>query len=134
MTETRCTRQIVFDDLVCAQVLAESQLLSGVEEVDVGGGGPPVHAGTADNVLYLPDRGLQVLCDRFVPLEATPYPGALAYVQKASMSDGRGRYQGLLEVREADEDVCILSNIWSNNIYHWMEELFKVTVLEISGF
>jgi hypothetical protein len=93
MAGTLLTKTVSFDELVCAPLLRESRFLSNIEEVRIGDEGPPVHVARAEDVLYLPDRGLQIVRDRFVPLEATPYPGALAYVQKASVTDGKGRYE-----------------------------------------
>jgi capsular polysaccharide biosynthesis protein len=134
MAGTLLTKTVSFDELVCAPLLRESRFLSNIEEVRIGDEGPPVHVARAEDVLYLPDRGLQIVRDRFVPLEATPYPGALAYVQKASVTDGKGRYEHPVGCCEVDEQVCILANIWSYNLYHWIEELLKAIILETYGF
>ncbi len=134
MTGTLLTKTVSFDELICVSLLRESRFLSNIEEVRVGNEGPPVHVARAEDVLYLPDRRLQIVRDRFVPLEATPYQGALAFVQNASMTDGKGRYEHPVGCREVDEEVCILSNIWSYNLYHWIEELFKAIILETYGF
>ena len=133
MTGALVTKTVSFDELVCAPLLRESRFLSNIDEVRIGEG-PAVHVGRVEDVLYLPDRRLQIVRDRFVPLEATPYQGALAYVQTASMTDGKGRYEYPIGCREVDEEVCILANIWSYNLYHWIEELFKATILEAYGF
>ena len=133
MTGALVTKTVSFDELVCAPLLRESRFLSNIDKVRIGEG-PPVHVARAEDVLYLPDRRLQIVDDRFVPLEATPYQGALAYVQNASVTDGKGRYEHPIGCREVDEEVCILSNIWSYNLYHWIEELFKATILETYGF
>jgi hypothetical protein len=69
--------------------LREGRFLSKIEEVSIGDEGFPVHVARAENVLYLPDRGLQFVRDRFVPLETTPYPGSVAYVQKKSLTGVR---------------------------------------------
>src|SRR5437867_5641012 len=116
------TKTVGLDELVCAPLLREGRFLSKIEEVSIGEG-PPVHVARAEDVLYLPDRRLQIVRDRFVPLEATPYPGALAYVQNASMTDGKGRYEHPVGCREVDDEVCILANVWSYNLHHWIEEL-----------
>jgi capsular polysaccharide biosynthesis protein len=128
------TKTVNLDELVCAPLLREGRFLSKIEEVRIGDDGPPVHVARADDVLYLPDRRLQIVRDRFVPLEATPYPGSLAYEQNASLTDGKSRYEHPVEYREVDEEVCILANIWSHNLYHWIEELFKAIILETYGF
>ena len=124
MTGALVTKTVSFDELVCAPLLRESRFLSNIDEVRIGEG-PAVHVGKVEDVLYLPDRRLQIVRDRFVPLEATPYQGALAYVQTASMTDGKGRYEYPIGCREVDEEVCILANIWSYNPYHWIENCSK---------
>jgi hypothetical protein len=48
-------------ELVCAPLLQEGRFLSKIEEVSMGDGGPPVHVARAEDVLYLPDRGLQIV-------------------------------------------------------------------------
>jgi capsular polysaccharide biosynthesis protein len=133
MTGTLLTKTVSLDELVCAPLLRESRFLSNIEEVSIGDKGPPVHVARAEDVLYLPERGLQIVRDRFVPLEATPYPG-VAFVQNKSMTDGKGRYEHPIGCREVDDEVCILANIWSWNLYHWIEELFKTIILETYGF
>ena len=135
MADRLLTNTVRFDELVCAPLLREGRFLSKIEKVSIGDDeGAPVHVARAEDVLYLPDRGLQIVRDRFVPLEATPYPGALASVQKKSMTDGKGRYEHPIRCREVDDEVCILANIWSWNLYHWIEELFKTIILETYGF
>jgi capsular polysaccharide biosynthesis protein len=134
MTGTVLTKTVNLDELVCAPLLREGRFLSKIEEVSIGDEGFPVHVARAEDVLYLPDRRLQIVRDRFVPLEATPYPGALAYVQNASLTDGKGRYEHPIGCHEVDDEVCILANVWSYNVYHWIEELFKAIILETYGF
>jgi capsular polysaccharide biosynthesis protein len=50
------------------------------------------------------------------------------------MTDGKDRYEHPIGCREVDDEVCILANIWSWNLYHWIEELFKTIILETYGF
>jgi capsular polysaccharide biosynthesis protein len=88
-----------------------------------------------DDVLYLPQAGLQLAPGGVAPLEAVQDPWCLDF------ETGR-RFQGKLdalsspfEADELDGEACVLGNFYSRNFFHWIsEELVKVVLLERSGF
>ncbi len=123
------------DALVCRSVIAKlSQTAPGkLEEVLFDGGGR-VHVATVDDVLYLPELRLQVIEDAVVPEEAILDPWNLGFEQRNAWHGAGERYRSPFAVREANETVCILSNFYSYNFTHWLEELLKVTILERIGF
>jgi hypothetical protein len=89
---------------------------------------------TIDNVLYLPELRLQVLEDMVVPEEAVRDRRNFELEQRNRWHGGGGLLRTSFGVREVDETVCILSNLYSHNFTHWLEELLKVTILERAGY
>jgi hypothetical protein len=54
---------------------------------------------------------------------------------KENIRSGRATLSGPLDsVERVDDDVCILSNMYSHNFYHFVEELNKVIILERGNF
>jgi capsular polysaccharide biosynthesis protein len=122
-----------FDALVCRSVIKAPQAAPAqVEEVLFDGVGCAVT--TVDDVLYLPELRLQVIEDRVVPEEAIRDPRNFEFEQRNSWHGGGGRFRASFDVREVDETVCILSNLYTHNFTHWLEELLKVTILERAGY
>src|SRR5262245_29351704 len=99
--------------------------------------GNTAHVLSAENVLYIPELGLQILDGRFVPAEGIVDPGNLDYLQR-QWSDRRSgevaRFSSYFPTEYVAEDVCILSNVYSRNFSHFTEELFKVLILERAGY
>jgi hypothetical protein len=98
--------------------------------------GKTVHVAREHDVLYLPDLGLQVLHQRLVPSEGIRNPlnlwfQKLLIARKAVTPPAYA--SGEFEPAYVDEDVCILSNMYSGNFCHFTEELLKVIILERSG-
>ena len=108
---------------------------SRIAVVDFGqGGGKPVEIGAAGEMLYLPALHLQLWRDAIVPLEANFDPDAFDELQDNIASGGIRLIEPLDDCDEVDADICVLSNLYSNNFFHCFEELYKVMILERSGF
>ena len=121
------------DALVCRSVIDGAQAAPAqVDEVLFDGSAYSVT--TVDDVLYLPELRLQVIEDRVVPEEAIRDPWNFEFEQRNSWHGGGGRFRTSFDVREVDETVCILSNLYAHNFTHWLEELLKVTILERAGY
>lgn len=109
---------------------------SAIAEVDLAGAAAanPVEVALRQEILYLPALHLQVWRDRYIPLEANTDPSALQDL-KRWIDDGIASESARLDdLQEVSADVCILSNIYSHNFFHYLEELYKVVVLESVGF
>lgn len=92
-------------------------------------------AARLSGVLYLSELGLQVADGAIVPLEAVQDGWNLDFELKRDFQGRTGAYGTHFECSDRDEDVCILSNFFSRNFFHWVtEELPKVHLLERSGF
>jgi capsular polysaccharide biosynthesis protein len=128
---------IKLDDLVCRPILTEHDRIdpSSFRELSGAYGEAQIYCGRSVDVLYLPDLRLQIVSNSFVPEEAIATPWTLEF-EKNRRFQGKGvRYEQAFDVNEVDEDVCILSNLYSRNFFHWLtEELIKVVVLERAGF
>lgn len=93
------------------------------------------YAARVSDVLYLPELGLQLAGDLVVPLEAVQDGWNLDFELKREFQGRTGDYANSFECTYCDADVCILSNFFSRNFFHWVtEELPKVHMLERSGF
>lgn len=128
---------IDFGKLECVPVLGSGkQLASGLAK-DVVMPNPlgSMKMGTVRDVLYVPDLRLQLIDGRFVPQEAVPQPWTLQFEAARGFHGGIERYQTAFAVERSDERVCILSNFYSRNFFHWLtEEMVKAAVLEWQGF
>jgi hypothetical protein len=124
------------DQLACVSVLDELRRSSpsAIDEVDFGAGGRPVEVGLAADILYLPALHLQVWHDRIIPREANIDDDAFPELQENIRSGAVRVTERLNDVDEIEDQVCILSNLYSNNFFHFFEELYKVTILERNGF
>jgi capsular polysaccharide biosynthesis protein len=121
---------VVLDELVCEPLLdrlrAESP--SRIKRVEIGG--DRVEIARVPHMLYLPDRRLQIFRGCIVPREAVLDDEALP-----SLKENRATlHYRSSEFRYVDDEVCILSNVFSHVFYHWVEELYKVVILERCGF
>lgn len=90
-----------------------------------------------DDLVYLPERHLQVWRNYIIPTEADTDPDAVPMLFDAKQSGARAdiRMQKDLSVVAVEHrEVCVLSNLHSHNFYHFIEELYKVVVLERHGF
>ncbi len=132
----KIARDVALDRLVYHSVLDElrSSAPSRVVQVDFGPGNKPAEIGAAGEILYLPALHLQLWRDTVVPREANFDADAFDELQ-ANISSGTVQISELLDdIDEIDSEVCILSNLYSNNFFHFFEELYKVTILERGGF
>lgn len=99
--------------------------------------GTTAHVARVADVLYLPDLGLQVVGHRVVPNEGIVYPLNLPYLQAKQRGQDAGvapPYSAPFEATYVDEEVCVLSNMFSRNFSHFTEELLKVLLLERAGY
>lgn len=95
----------------------------------------PIRIIRAADVLYIPRLRLQVMSGGAVPLEALLDPSTLDLERVYTFPELDYNFEEPFSTRYRAEEVCILSNSWSMNFFHWItEELIKVTVLERSGF
>ncbi len=124
------------NDLVCYSLLDSGMIEpKAVHDLSAIFGGEPIKYGCAQDVLYIPELRLQVVAQKLVPLEVTAHIDILKFEQNRQFHGKASRYTVPFEVEYVDRDVCILSNFYSRNFYHWLtEEMFKVVVLERSGF
>lgn len=122
------------DALVCRSVIKAPEAAPAQVEEVLFDGAAAYTVTTVDNVLYLPELRLQVIEDRVVPEEAILEPWNLEFEQRNSWHGAGGRFRTRFDVREVNETVCILSNFYSHNFTHWLEELLKVTILERAGY
>jgi len=99
--------------------------------------GNTAHVVAATDVLYVPRLGLQIIDDRFVPTEGIVDPWYLGYLQCRDRS-GRIEFETAADadsrLKHIDEQVCILSNVFSYVFSHFIEELLKVLILERAGY
>jgi hypothetical protein len=104
-----------------------------IEAVDIGG--TRVYVTRASNVMYLPDSHIQIVDSTLVPTEANANGRLALRIMQLGARDQevRGSYSRS-EFHYVDAEVCILSNIFTESFFHWMEEMYKVTVLERMGF
>jgi hypothetical protein len=86
------------------------------------------------DMLYLPDRGLQIFEGRVVPRETLLDLTGLASIKLNRINDDRSALYPLSDFKYRDDEVCVLSNSGSFVFYHWLEELYKVVILEHHGF
>jgi len=91
-----------------------------------------------ENVLYVPSLGLQIVDDRLVPAEGIVDTSNLAFLQHRFARGGTTEEETAslsrsFSPRYVDDEVCILSNVFSRNFSHFTEELFKVLILESAG-
>jgi hypothetical protein len=136
MNTSTTTARLNLDELVCAQVLHSAALdgpprdLCGLFGTDAA-----LLHGTARDVLYIPELRLQVLQGRLVPQEAIAEPWTLEFEKKREFLGAAARYTNDFPVARDERHVCILSNFYSRNFYHWLtEEMLKVAVLEKAGW
>lgn len=122
-------------DTICASVLnkLKADAPSRVARVEFTGA-KPVEIGIASDVLYVPALHLPVWRERIVPIEANADDDAYLELQRAAWSGQLMAHALFTNVEEWDEDVCVLSNLYSHNFYHFLEELYKVVILERGGF
>jgi hypothetical protein len=104
-----------------------------VDAIDIRG--TRAYVTRAPDVTYLPDSHIQIVDSRLVPLEANANGRlALRIMQLGAREhEFRGSYLPS-EFEYVDAEVCILSNIFTESFFHWMEEMYKVAVLERIGF
>jgi capsular polysaccharide biosynthesis protein len=89
-------------------------------------------------VVYLPEPRLQLVGGQSMPIEAIADPGTSATQpkivgKKLERVQKPLRYESAFEVAQVDEDVCILSNLYSSNFCHFSEALLRVVVLAQAG-
>jgi capsular polysaccharide biosynthesis protein len=95
----------------------------------------PVQTGRAADVLYVPDLKMQVVGGKLVPQEAIAEPWLLGFEVRRGFQGAADAYAVPFGTRRMDREVCVLSNFYSRNFYHWLtEEMHKVVVLEESGW
>ena len=102
--------------------------------------GNTAHVLAAENVLYLPELGLQIIDDRTVPTEGIVDPWNLGHLQRRfeRRDQGAGEeaapFSSYFSTKYVAEGACILSNMFSVNFSHFTEELLKVLILERAEF
>jgi capsular polysaccharide biosynthesis protein len=106
-----------------------------VDQVSPPFGPNPVHVVRAAETLYVPELGIQVVDGNILPEEAIHGSWELEFEIGRDFQGRGGAYCQPFEATYVDEDVGILSNLYSRNFGHWItEELVKVVILERYGF
>ena len=126
-----------FDELVCASVIEslDSDVPLGRTVAVARFGSDDIRGAAVDDVLFLPEIGVHVVAGRIVPLEAIQNPWRLEFERGRNFNGNADAYRSEFETTYRDEEVCILTNVYSRNFFHWIsEELVKVAILERSGF
>ena len=126
-----------FEALTCTSLVGEPSRYASirVEKTSPSHFKTPVTVVRAKNVLYVPALRLQVIEGGIVPQEAVPEPWTLGFEIKRDFQGNAERYRREFDRVSSNEEVCILSNFYSRNFYHWVtEELPKVVILERHGF
>jgi capsular polysaccharide biosynthesis protein len=119
----------------CASVIDQlrSETPTRVARVDFAGP-RPVEVATASDVLYVPALHLQVWRGEIVPDESNIDGDAFPELQLRARTGKIMAHALFTNARRWHEDVCVLSNLFSHNFYHFIEELYKVVILERAGF
>jgi capsular polysaccharide biosynthesis protein len=95
----------------------------------------PIRHGVADDIVYVPELGLQLGAGGRVPLEAIQDPWCLGFEKERDFQGRTGTYSAGFDLEVLDDDACVLGNFYSRNFFHWIsEELLKVHALESVGF
>ena len=96
----------------------------------------PVEAIEVDDILYLPALHLQVWQNHIVPYEANADEDAFPTIKIAIKENyfSSRHYVRPENTKTIDDSVCIISNIFAHNFFHFIEELYKVIILERLGF
>ena len=129
--------QLFLEQLTCASVIEDgARSVTPVQESSVSAfASDGVRAARVAEVLYLPDIGLQLVDGQMVPLEAIQNAWRLEFEQRRNFAGRAEAYCNPFETTVVDEEVCILTNLYSRNFSIWIaEELIKVIVLERSGY
>jgi hypothetical protein len=136
MTAQGSSARLNLDELVCAQALHSAALDRPPQDLrGLFGSDAALLQGTARDVLYVPEMRLQVLQGHLVPQEAIAEPWTLQFEKNRHFLGAAARYTNEFPVERDEREVCILSNFYSRNFYHWVtEEMLKVTVLERAGW
>lgn len=88
----------------------------------------------AAEVLYIPSLHLQLWRGNAIPLEANVDDDAVPELLRSAAQGEVVAHALFTGVDEYDGDICILSNLYSHNFFHFIEELYKVVILERVGF
>ena len=131
------TNGLDFEALRCASLVGEFSEHASirVEKANPARFLTPPDVVRANDVLYLPELRLQVIGGTMVPQEAVPEPWTLGFEIKRGFQGRAERYRSEFDRAYSTQEVCILSNFYSRNFYHWVtEELPKVVILERHGF
>lgn len=96
--------------------------------------GEMIECTASSDVLYIPELGIQILADGSLPIEGIIEPWNLDHEKRSSFHGLFKRYKRTFTAGRYDEPVCVLANLYSRNFTHFIEELFKVIILERLGF
>jgi capsular polysaccharide biosynthesis protein len=114
---------------------AELRDPSRVQIADFPSAREPVRIVREPHVIYVPQLRLQLLSGNVVPLEGILDAWTLSFRRKHVFRYLAGEFASPVATNYFDREVCILSNSFSRNFFHWItEELTKVVVLERNGF
>jgi capsular polysaccharide biosynthesis protein len=128
---------IDIDDLVCASVIDRyaSAPDGRVSSVPQPSGASPVSLARASDVLYIPELRVPIVERRIVPKEAIHDDWCLEFERSRNFQGKADAYRKPFGHSVSNEEVCILSNLYSENFGHWItEELIRVMILERQGF
>ena len=124
------------EDLVCRSLIELYRDVAPERIVKIArpDGAMPVSVVHIENVLYL--RGLRApIVDNIMPAESILNSWHLEFERSRNFLIQEDFYREPFEYIYSDKEVCILSNLYSENFFHWLtEEAIRVLVMEKAGF
>lgn len=99
----------------------------------------PIQIAECADVLFLPNvlakgQGVCLFRDTIIPIESILDAETLDFIRpRWPQSETGAAYLQPFDVAYSDQTVVILGNVFSRNFTHWLEEMFKVALLEAMG-
>lgn len=130
--------KVALDQLACKSVINQLKKTfpAKIYKIEFTDNTNPVEAVEVDDILYLPSLHLQVWQNHIVPYEANADEDAFSTIIisiKENYFSSR-HYVRSENTVTINDSVCIISNIFAHNFFHFIEELYKVIILERLGF
>lgn len=127
---------VKIEDLVCRSLIELSIAASPERVVSIArpDGGLPVCAVHVDNVLYINELRSQFV-GNIMPAEAILNTWHLNYERDRNFMGFADAYRQPFDYTYSDAEVCIISNLFSGNFFHWItEEAIRILIMERAGF
>lgn len=127
---------IKIEDLVCKSLikLAESESPDRVITIARPEDALPISVVRVDNVLYILDMRAPIV-DKVMPSESILNAWHLDFERNRNFLGLADAYREPFDYAEVNEEVCIISNLYSGNFFHWItEEAIRILLMERAGF